>query len=63
MDPVHAQREGSVNMFFQVVDEKDLSGFDGGPRDGRLEDLDGRFFKSHLIGQNPFIEGPHHGEF
>jgi hypothetical protein len=63
VDPVHPQKDGNVNMCFHVVDKENLLGFDRSPLDGLLKDLDGRFLKSHLIGQNPLIKGLHNREF
>src|SRR4030042_3422019 len=63
MNPVHPQKDGNVNMCFHVVDKENLLGFDRSPLDGPLEDLDGRFLKSYLIGQNPLIKDLHNREF
>ena len=63
VDALDPQRDGNLNIFFHVIDKKNLFGFDRGPLDGLLKDLDGWFLKPHLIGQNPFIKGPHNGKF
>jgi hypothetical protein len=62
MDPLHSQRDCHIDMGFDVVDKKDLGGFDGGPLYGLLKNLNGWFLESYLVGQNPFIKGPHHRE-
>jgi hypothetical protein len=50
-------------MLFHIIDKKNLSGLDGGPLDCFLIDLHGRFFETHLVGQNPLIKGPNDGKF
>jgi len=50
VDALYAQRDGDVNLVFDIIDKENLRRFDRGPFDCLLINFDCRFFKPNLVG-------------